>query len=72
MSIIQGREDLELLYKMAGEKLTGIIYEPEESGDLTLVFEHHTVNVSEDGVVTAEKRYATVTERLEAEKQDSQ
>lgn len=56
MSIIRGKEDLRQLYEMAGEKLAGIIYEPEESSDLMLVFEKHTVNISEDGVVSVEKR----------------
>ena len=60
MSILQSKEELEMLYKMKGESLKGLIYEPEESGDLTLVFDKHTVNISEDGVVSIEERGKTV------------
>lgn len=56
MSIIREKDDLRKLYEMAGETLAGIIYEPEESGDLVLVFDKHAVNISEDGVVSVEKR----------------
>lgn len=56
MSIINTNEDLEMLYEMEGETLKGIIYEPEESDNLMLVFDKHTINISGDGGVSVKKR----------------
>ncbi len=56
MSIINSNEDLRTLYEMEGETLKGIIYEPEESDDLMLVFDKHTVNISGNGSILVEKR----------------
>lgn len=59
MSIINTNEDLEMLYEMEGETLKGIIYEPEESDNLMLVFDKHTINISGDGGVSVKKRSTT-------------
>ncbi len=56
MSIINDNKDLKMLYEMEGETLKGIIYEPNESDDLMLVFDKHTMNISGDGGVSVEKR----------------
>ena len=53
---IRDRKDFETLYKMEGETLKGIIYEPDESDDLMLVFDKHTINLASDGVISIEER----------------
>lgn len=50
------QKDLQILYGMEGETLNGLIYEPDESDDLMLVFSKHTVNISGDGSILVEER----------------
>jgi hypothetical protein len=56
LSIIRGKQDYIKLNETVGEKLTGIIYDPDESDDLMLVFDKHTINIDCDGVVTADDK----------------
>ena len=50
------QKDLQMLYMMEGETLKGLIYEPDESEYLMLVFDKHTLNISGDGSVLVEER----------------
>jgi len=47
--MIIDHQDLKDLYEMAGETLKGIIFKSDESDDIMLVFDKHTINISEDG-----------------------
>ena len=61
--MIIDNQDLKDLYYMEGETLKFIIYEPDESGNLMLVFDKHTIDISCDGIIIVERRDTKAGER---------
>ena len=61
--MIIDNQDLKDLYEMEGETLKGIVLEPNESNNLMLVFDTHTIDISGDGTIIVERRDTKVGER---------
>ena len=61
--MIIDHQDLKDLYEMEGETLKGIIFEQDESDNLMLVFDKHTIDISGDGTIIVERRDSKAGER---------
>ncbi len=61
--MIIDHQDIKDLYSMEGETLKGIILESDESDNLVLVFDIHTIDISGDGTIIVERRDTKAGER---------